>query len=189
LAEPELVNDPVFCLSQFARCAAFDGEHIPSVTMRRSAIGGVHQRWMFMQAAAMTPAFSPGCFVMDFERAVVQTQRAYYFYKQRMGFRRHQQVLTARSGQRRRSRVWQQAPSSIPGHCGPPILFSSACGDCWRALRLSAFGLSGFPDSYPLLYFGRGSGGRAAIIRISQSGLYNLISHLCRCYGRLPMRK
>jgi hypothetical protein len=35
---------------------------------------------------------------MDVERAVAQTQRAYYFCEQRMGFRRHHQVFwTARA--------------------------------------------------------------------------------------------
>jgi hypothetical protein len=66
LAEPELNYDAVFYLSQFSCCAAFDGEDIPSGTVRRGAFRRVYQRWVFMQAATVTPTVGPSCLKWTF---------------------------------------------------------------------------------------------------------------------------
>jgi hypothetical protein len=89
VAEPELVYDPVFYLSQFSCCAAFDGEDVPSCTTGHSALCGFYECSVFMQAAVVSPTIGPRCLIVEIKKPVAQAQRDHYFGEHGYGVGRH----------------------------------------------------------------------------------------------------
>jgi hypothetical protein len=63
-AEPKLVDDFIFFLSQFSRCTTLDGDNIPPAAMRHGAFRRFDESRVLMQAAAEMPAIIPGRFIV-----------------------------------------------------------------------------------------------------------------------------
>jgi hypothetical protein len=63
-AEPKLVHDSFFFLSQFSRRTTLDGDDIPPAPVRHGTFRSFNGSRVFVQAAAEMPAIIPGRFIV-----------------------------------------------------------------------------------------------------------------------------
>lgn len=63
-AESKLVDGSCFVVSQFSRTSVFDGDNIPSGTVRHGAFGRFKESLVLMQAATEVPTIIPGGFIV-----------------------------------------------------------------------------------------------------------------------------